>query len=371
MEMKKFLASVHWGKVIEGVGLLLFVATFWVNAGISVGGNPYFWGHFLPQAEVVFPLSAIAILLIWIGNKIQNKLRHISFQEMLFWGVFYVLSVGLVFLSQYTELVWPWMLVWLMAWFLMQIRDSFFPDTWVKHGILFLAISMGAVSCYWLPELFPFVEISKDLVGLFAVCGIVFSAPFGNVVSKLVLHVFYTYIALKTENPGIIIAAGIALFHVQKYLPRMKFRTLVFWGPMMFWGGGFGLLLAQGLNWTIGAWFKFVGAFVKNISLVLFGAGEGQFLHVLDLFSAKVLDPSDLLIPPSGALITFFEKGILGLILFAGLFAYQRFFWNQERRTVLPFILLCAWIFSPDLVMLETGVVLLLVILSIRNPQNS
>ena len=370
--MKKIIIeNINWGKVIEGAGLLLFVSIFWINSGIRIGGDPYFWGHFIPTAEIIFPLSAVAILLIWIGNKWQNKLRQMSSQEMIFWVCFYFFSAGLLLLSDYTSIAWSWILIWSLAWFIMQFRDSFIPDTWLKQGVLLFSILMGAIGCYWIPELFPYTEISKDLVGVAAVCGIFFSSQFGNSISKLILHLFYAYIALKTENTGIIIAAGIALFNVQRYLPRMKFRALVFWTPMVFWGGGFGLLLAQGLNWSIGAWFKFINVFVGNVNLLLFGVGEGQFLHIMDRFSAKILNPSELLFPPSGALITFFEKGILGILLFIGLFSYQKVFWTKEKQTILPFLLLCVWIFSPDLVLLETGVVFFLVMLGVRNSEKS
>jgi hypothetical protein len=370
--MKKlFVGNLDVGKYIEGIGLLGFVATFWINAGIVIGGNPYFWGHFLPTAEVIFPFSALALLLVWIGRKLQNSLRTISTQEIVFWGCFYALSLGITLLSDYKFLSLPWLLIWVMAWFVFQLKDSIFPNTWLKQGILWMSISIGAMACFWLPELFPHTEISKDLIGMAAVCGIFFSSSFGNGISKFFLHVFYAYIALKTENPGIIIAAGIALFNVQKYLPRMKFRALIFWGPMMFWGGGFGFLLSQGLNWNIGTWFNFVSVFVGNLKLLLFGAGEGQFLHVLDLFSAKIINPTNIAFPPSGVLIAFFEKGILGILLFAGLFFYQKLFWIQEKTTILPFLALCAWIFSPDIVLLETGVVFLLAMLSVRNRENS
>ena len=102
-----------------------------------------------------------------------------------------------------------------------------------------------------------------------------------------------------------------------------------------------------------------------NWTQLLLGVGEGQFLVGLQNFSPTLLDAFQLHIPQSGIMLTFFEHGLIGVLLLGALLL----FYNAKRPSFLSGWLVFFWIFSSVFVAREEGILFLLVLLSLHVPR--
>ena len=129
------------------------------------------------------------------------------------------------------------------------------------------------------------------------------------------------------------------------------------------------LILLVGL--TIYGFFQKVFTFPSNPEWLpifdhwknlIFGFGEGQYLMALQEFSRIYLIPENMVFPKWGVVLSFFEKGIVGVLLILFL-AISPLLLRLKSNFFPTFLFFSFWIFSVDFLGTENGILLALVFL--------
>ena len=338
-------------------GELLFWLTWWLPVGFSLGGNPTMFGIFHSELAVIFPLSGMGILLWWLGKlflspRIKPQKILVPLLWLLAWGanVFFSFNPGVSVL---------FLFVWAVGLLALDTGETFFA-TGMRRIFFAIGLAVGFAVLHWLPML----DVSPTLLSIGSVWGLIFLCwePFFR--GKFFWHIFFLAGVFFAHNLAVELAALLVLVFGRRWFGIVPGKRSPFWGVIMVWGIIFGWKIAENgpFLFRIQPYWNDI---FHNWTQLFLGVGEGQFLVGLQNFSPTLLDAFQLHIPQSGIMLTFFEHGLVGVLLLGGILL----FYNTKRPSFLSWWIIFFWTFSSVFIVREEGIVFLLVLLSLQAPR--
>jgi hypothetical protein len=346
------------GEFLSIGGELLFWLTWWLPLGFSLGGNPTAFGTFYSELAVVFPISAVGLILWWIGELLVSP--SINPQKIIFpllwllaWGANTLFSLDPVTSVSY-------LLIWAVGLLALGTKETFFAAG-TRRIFFGIGLAAGLAASHWLSML----DVSPALLSIGSVWGLIFLSWEPSFRGKIFWQLFFLGGVFFTGNLAIQLAALLVLIFGRRWFGVVPGRKSPFWLAIIAWGSIFGWKLAEN-----GPFIFHIQPYWTQIfhhwTQFLLGIGEGQFLIGLQRFSPTLLDSFQLRIPESGAILTFFEHGAVGVILLMALLLFA----NSKRPSFLSWWLVFFWIFSPVFVAREEGFLFLLVLLATQVPRD-
>ena len=349
---------MFWGKLLIHIGILLFFCLFWYPNGFLLGGDAYFLGAYNPNLEVIFPYAGIGIICAFIGKYITQSTIRLSPRRALFLLAFLgIMSFSAIF-SIFPEVSILWVIIWMIAFFVSVLGDTFLLDTPLKKYTLLFGICLGAIINFLSPEL----NISKELIAIAAILLMLDIQLTGKFKGELLATLILFFIIWDSGHFFLTALALTLWFLAPAWLPRTKknqrkksyFFVLFCMFCLIFWGvikGHFNLLESSTIPF-----------FMSTFSNIINGVGDGQYLIALAYNSTHFLLPNQLILPDWGILLTFFEKGLIGIILYFLLMLIP-IFWESRNGFAITFFFFCFWLFTIDFLGTENGVLLAMVFL--------
>ena len=344
------------GDFLASIGEMVFWLTWWCPLGLTIGGNPTIFGEFRPELEIILPISAFGILLWWIGKLLASaKLEPYKIIFPLLWLIAW--GVGSIFSLDPTESI-RFLPIWMAGLLALGTGATFFASG-IRRLFFTIGLGVGFAATYFIPGL----GVSTELLSLGAVWGLMFLAWEPKFYGKFFWQATYLLAVFQTHNLGILVAALLLLVFGRRWFGVRSGRKSPYWPAVALWGAMFGWQIAEK-----GPFLLRIQPFWREIltewTQLVFGVGEGQFLIALQKYSSTILDMNTLRLPDSGAILTFFEHGLVGLLLLLGLLLLT----NAKRPTFMSWWLVYFWIFAPSFVAREEGILLMLVLLSTQVP---
>lgn len=345
------------GEFVASIGEMVFWLSWWCPLGIELGGTPTVFGGFRPELEIVLPISAFGLLLWWLGRLFSStKLDPHKIIFPLLWLVAW--GVGAIFSLDPTTSI-KFLLIWMVGLLALGTGETFFAS-----GIRRLFFTIGLGAGFAATYLFPEIGVSTELLSLGAVWGLMFLAWEPKFYGKFLWQLAYLFAVFQTHNLGILLAALALLMFGRRWFGVRSGRQSPYWIAVASWGAMFGWQLAEQ-----GPFLLRIQPFWREIftewQQLFFGIGDGQFLVALQRYSTNILGTADLRLPDSGAILTFFEHGIIGLILILALLLLS----NAKRPNFMSWWLVYFWIFAPSFIAREEGIILMLVLLATQVPK--
>lgn len=353
-----WLTKNRAGYILEKIGISIFLLFFWLPNGFYLGGDAYFLGNYNASLEVIFPYSGIGILLVFWG-KFLSKTNILISQKQTLYFLFLLAVFGFsAIFSLNPETSILFLIIWSIGLFSATFGSSFFIEKKEEQKLFFLGILLGfIVSKYDF-----FTNLSEDLLAIASLILSIFLILNKSFKGKLLMLFTLFWIIFSSENLGLIFLTVALLLFSRIWLPRTRKteeKNLVLV-----------LLIFLVLLTSIGFYQKIfifsspqgILSIFKNWLNLIFGFGEGQFLIALQNYSEIYLIPQKMIFPNWGIVLSFFEKGILGIFLILILSFNSLLF--QKKAVFLPTILFfCFWLFSIDYLSTENGILLSLVFL--------
>ncbi|MCF7918213.1 hypothetical protein K9L27_04460 [Candidatus Gracilibacteria bacterium] len=349
---------------MERIGFFVFLFTFWMSGGFFLGGDGVFMGPFLPELQVIFPWCGIGILLLFFGRILNGRFLPLSLQNvtfvLLFLGFF---AIDALF-SLKPEVSILFLIIWSVAFLAGTFGDLFFLRGNRSRTFFFLSLLIGFLS----QSLFPHWHISSEILGV----GLVLSIVFLFHETYFRGRIFLLFIALwMLAEMGLFALCVLAFFLIlsaKAWTPSLRrniqrheiILPLIFLSILLIWEFFIGKLDIH----FIGGW---PNGFASNITRVFFGVGEGQYLTALQDLSSKILLPENFVLPSSGLILTFFEKGLLGTAFLLGLLGLP--FWISEKKRFLPSLLFLGLLLcTTDMISTENGILFFMTFLLAQPP---
>lgn len=346
------------GDFVASIGEMIFWLTWWCPLGLTLGGNPTLFGEFRPELEVILPISALGILLWWAGKLFGST--KVDPQQIIF-PLLWIIAWGLgsIFSIDPTTSI-KFLLIWMVGLLALGTGATFFASG-IRRIFFSIGLAAGFAAVYFVPEL----NVSRELLSLGAVWGLMFLAWEPKFYGKFFWQAAYLLAVFQTHNLAILIAALLLLMFGRRWFGVRSGRRSPYWMAIATWGALFGWQMAEK-----GPFLLRIQPFWREIltdwQQLIFGAGEGQFLVALQKYSDTILEMTTLRLPDSGAILTFFEHGAFGLVLLLGLLIFA----NNKRPNFMSWWLVFFWIFTPSFVAREEGILFLLVLLSTQLPKD-
>jgi hypothetical protein len=345
------------GEFLAVGGELLFWLTWWLPIGFALGGNPTVFGAFYSELAVVLPISGAGLILWWIGKLILAP--RLNPQKIIFPLIWLILWGANAFFSFDAATSVSYLLVWAVGLLALGTKETFFA-TGARRIFFGIGLASGFAAIYWMPAL----DVSPALLSIGAVWGLIFLSWESPFLGKLFWQILFLAGAFFSGNLAIQLAALMVLIFGRRWFDVTSGKKSPYWLAIMVWGMVFGWKLAENGPFILKIQPYWTQIF-HNWTQLFLGVGEGQFLVGLQRFSPTLLDAAQLRIPESGAILTFFEHGIVGVILLLILFLFS----NSKRPPFLSWWLVFFWIFSPVFVAREEGIIFLLVFLATQAPK--
>ena len=345
------------GEFLAIGGELLFWLTWWLPVGLFLGGDPTTFGTFYSELEVILPISGIGLILWWFGQLLASP--KLNPQKIIF-PIMWLMAWGANALFSFdpgTSI--SYLLVWAVGLLALGTKETFFAIG-LRRIFFGIGIAAGFAAVHW----FPMLDVSGILLSIGAVWGLVFLAWEPHFRGKFFWQLLFLAGVFYTESLAIQSVALLVLLFGRRWFGVSSGKKSPFWLALMVWGIFFGWQLSANGPFVFHMQPYWTQIFSDWTQLLL-GVGEGQFLVGLQHFSSVLLDPFQLRIPGSGAILTFFEHGIVGVILFVSLILFA----NSNRPPFLSWWLLFFWVFSSVFVAREEGIIFLLVLLATQVPR--
>ncbi len=345
------------GEFLAIGGELLFWLTWWLPVGLSLGGNPTVFGVFHSELAVILPISGIGLILWWVGELISSP--RLNPQKIVF-PLIWLLAWGANTLFSFDPVTSvSFLLVWAVGLLALGTKETFFAAG-TRRVFFGLSLAIGFAAVQWMPLL----GVSSTLLSIGAVWGLIFLSWEPSFRGKFFWQLLFLIGVFYTENLAIQLAALFVLMLGRRWFGIASGKKSPFWLAVGVWGTIFGWKLAENGPFILRMQPYWSDIF-NNWTQLFFGVGEGQFLLGLQRFSPTLLDVVQLRLPDSGAILTFFEHGAVGVILLISLLLFT----NAKRPSFLSWWLIFFWIFSSVLVAKEEGILFLLVLLSMQVPR--
>ncbi len=332
------------------IGFSIFVFSFWFPNGLHLGGTAGALGGVQPSLEVVLPMSGMGLIMIFVGQLLENKFvsEHVRWKLIL---AFLLGECLLAMMSVNPAISILYLFVWTLGLMSAGYRNLFWIAGHEKRWLLLYGIIIGTLAS----KLYPELGISNDIIAMGAVLGTLFALMEQDFVGKELVVFFYTWVVFESYNVGLILIFAALCLSTAFWLPishNYKSRTFYFVPPifllgLIMWAGSNGLFTLPTFpnELRIGDyWFA--------------GVGEGQFLTALPKLAKVPTQMLDFSLPDWGMLLTFFEKGLTGILL-TGLLILTPVVFGHKRGLLFSITFLGFWVVSPDLASSECGILLL------------
>ncbi len=347
------------GNRIICFGFVIFCFTYWIPDGFIIGGNPLYLGKFNPELEIQLPYSILGITLVMLGSLLLKSFRASKGQ----WIIFFTFLIGNLLLSiivinsketLLTSILSDpsnallFLIIWGVAFWGMGFFHAFHLQGKFKNLIWALGILTGILSSF----LFD-IPVSRELLAIAAILGAFFIRLETRLKVQMFIILFYTWVVFESHNLGLVFLFLATWMGADYWLPRSAkiknewmlllpviFSFLLFFDPR----------------------YDFVFPTFNSIKSVggnmFWGVGDGRYLIALQQNAEVFLTPKELIKPSYGIVLTYFEKGVFGVILTGMLMVYPYLF-RKKYGKLLTFLFSGFWIFSPVLVGSEIGILFL------------
>ncbi len=351
------------GKYMAILGFTIFVLLFWCPFGFYLGGDPYFFGPFNNRLQVTFPYHGIGLFLLFIGTFLQGRFKHISEDRLLYFLIF-LMFIGFlsnVSIEPNTSIVF--LILWAIGFFAVVFDATFWANKRFKQLLMLIGILWGSIMSYYYPEW----QISTDLLAIMSIYLMVFM----KVSAKNLGEFFYIplfFVITMSQNIGLIVFAGLIWMTITWWIGRRKKRQIDIWHWILFVIFIIITMVVYKRQYLVDqAWTM---PLFSNWKIFFFGFGEGQLLKAFYNFSPVHIFSSIPTTATSGFMKTFFEQGILGILLIISLAINPLFF--HRKKEIMPVILfLCFWILSADFLGTSNGILLAMLFLFMRKPKTN
>jgi hypothetical protein len=315
-------------------GELLFWLTWWLPIGFSLGGSPTLLDTFYSELAVTLPISGVGLILWWTGKLILSP--KLNPQKILF-PLLWLLAWGISALFSFDPATSiSCLLVWAVGLLAIGTKETFFA-TGARRIFFGISLIAGFSVIHWFPD----INVSSTLLSIGAVWGLIYLAWEPSFVGKFFWQIFFLIGVFFSNNLAIEFAALMVLRFGRRWFGVSSGKKSPFWLAIIIWGVTFGWKLAENGPYILKIQPYWIEA-SNNWLQLLFGIGEGQFLVGLQHFSPTLLNTIQLQIPESGAILTFFEHGVIGIILMLILLLFT----NLKRPSFLSRWLVFYWIYS-------------------------
>lgn len=349
------------GKYIASLGFITFMCLFWLPFGFYLGGDPYFFGPFNAELLLTFPYAGVGIFLLFMGIFLQGKFRNISENRLLYFLIFLmVVGVSSNFsIAPHFSILF--LILWSIGFFGVVFNTVFWGDERWKQFVTLSGVIFGSVLAYYYPEW----QISTDLIAIVSIYLMIFMKVSKNNLGEVTYLPLFGAIAM-SQNIGLIIFSGLLWVTMPWWMTRRQKQDIDVWHWVLFFIFLTCVILFYERptmmlqSWAM-PWFSDWKTFVV-------GLGEGQLTTALYNFSPIHILGNMPIATTSGIVKTFFEQGIVGVVLIIFL-AINPFFFHQ-KKLVMPIVLfLCFWILSIDFLGTTNGILLAMMFLFMRNPK--
>ncbi len=345
------------GEFLAVGGELLFWLTWWLPVGLFLGGDPTTFGTFYSELEVILPISGMGIILWWFGQLLSSP--RLNPQKIVF-PLLWLLAWGANTLFSFDPATSvSYLFVWAVGLLALGTKETFFA-TGLRRIFFGIGLGAGFIAVQW----FPMLNVSETLLSIGAVWGLIFLAWEPSFRGKFFWQLFLLIGVFYTENLAIQLVALLVLVFGRRWFGVSSGKKSPFWLALMAWGIIFGWQISVHGPFLFHMQPYWTQIFTDWTQLLL-GVGEGQFLIGLQHFSPVLLDSFQLRVPDSGAILTFFEHGIVGVVLLISLLLFA----NSNRPPFLSWWLLFFWIFSSVFIAREEGIIFMLVLLATQVPR--
>lgn len=355
-------------RVLLWVGVIIFWLTFWLPSGIFLGGDATGLGSYFPQMEVVIPISAVGILLIFLSQFISQYNQPSYFPKLLRGAKTAGLWLLIIFIIsifsrdfQTSSLFLP---IWIIGMLAIPIAKEFLPSNLNKH----ILIVMGIMAGFFLSNISPELNISANLLALVSAFGLVYMSDkiprncrSREFITRVFLQIFYLFFVFQSNSLAFPLVSLFIFIFSQKFFILRRGRLSPDFLGIIFFAGFFLIRMYYHGMYAIQMPMT-IPHFWSNFREILFGVGQGQFLPALQQNSDFLLPLSSLEIPNSSFLITFFEQGILGVLAIILLFIFS-YFLHRKRSFLYLFLIIFLWVFSSVFSVTENGIILLMLFL--------
>lgn len=346
------------GIILEKIGVSIFLLLFWLPKGFYLGGDGYFLGNYNESLEIIFPYAGLGILFVFFGKYLSKTQIQVSQKQILFF-LFFLATFGIASLfSSCPEVSIMFLIVWAIALFSASFGSTFLIEKKTEGILFFLGILFGFIYSKYNPTL----NISLDLLAIASLIlstFLILNKPFKG---KLLMILILFWIIFSSDNLGLLVLTIMLWFFSRIWLPRARKKDekhlilfpLFFLICLVFYG-----FYQKIFDFSTS---KIIIPIFENWLNLILGFGEGQFLNTLQNFSSTYLIPQKMVFPNWGIVLSFFEKGILGIIMILILSFNSLLF--QKKSVFLPtFLFFSFWLFSVDYLSTENGILLALVFL--------
>ena len=379
LQTRSFFRQVFGDKnrIFEGVkflGFCIFALTFWLEIGFFLGGDSTILGPKFTDLEVVFPISALGIFLIFFAHYFQKKSQNIPQK----WATFCLIFLGFLAINSVFSLapetsIW-WLVIWTSAILAMAAGDNFWVFGSFKTAVFFVGILLGFLASIF--KIFP--QISPNILAAGAILGMYFllvrrekSSLLQVQIPKIyqtILLIFYSLVVLNSGHLLLILFSIFWLGSAQIWRPKTRQKSenqVVFFPIFILILGLLFQIFSQKISLGVPLVFPPNFFDISEIFRVIFGFGQSQFLLALQAMSSQILLPEMLGLPRSGFLNSILEVGILGTILTA-LFLVLSGKFGLQKRAFFPIFFGVLWLICPEFFASESGVLFLGAFLAAR-----
>lgn len=342
-------------KLISRALVGLFWLTFWLPSGIKLGGDPYWFGRYVPELSITLPWAGICILVLFFLRLASGSMVFPDREQGVYlWGILAIMGFITLF-SFHPQTSILLLIVWGIGFLVWGLQEDFrLSEVWQQHTFL-VGIGLGFLAWVSGASFAP----PAELIGVAALVLAFFIRQQGRDMSVLLSILFLCAIVLLSGSVSLLFLAlifwGLGPLWVARE-ERMRLDSLVV-VPLLFLIAGGCLVFFLGLfDWSR---LVFSPIIVHDW---LFGAGQGNFLPAWAAHAGSFVPLEALSLPGWGILVTFTEMGLFGMVL-VGLLVAAAGRWRTCDFPALRWLLVGAMILTPVLLHTENGILLLLVLL--------
>ena len=253
--------------------------------------------------------------------------------------------------------------VWAIAFFSVAVFDFLYLDESWKKVVLFLGVLTGFLLNY-----FNIISgISSELLGILAFVLAIFLAFDKDFRGKQLLLIFCSIVIFYSFNLAIIITALLVFFMQKIWLNRSRkmsgtlglLPASIVLLVLLIWG-----ILHVEFSRDFGVFLGYVINLLSDLKLILLGVGDGRLLQAIINYSGVVILPSELYYHEFGLINSFYEKGLLLiLVLFVLIWLVVKKlakFWSAVFFIIF-------WFFTLDFLQNPNGIFMAIILLFAGN----
>ncbi len=347
-------------EIIINTGFIFFALFFWLPFGFYLGGNAYFFDKYEPSLILFFPYVGIAFFMIFLGNFIKGNAKNISENQILFF-LFFLAGIGVMAnFSRDPNFSILFLILWAIGFFSSIAKDTFYLDKKWKKLVVFIGLLLG---CFF--KFFTDWDISLDIIAIVAIYLAIFIRLDDLFKFRWIwISICFIFVYLSHNNGLFFLSIFLWITSIFWLSRKERLKIgIMHWIPIIMliflkiWNWGNSIIL----NNDIPSFFPIF----KDWKIFFVGVGEGQYLESIYYFSPLQIVSNFPILPKWGIELTFFEQGILGILLII-ILALSPLIFNRGKFLFPIFLFLSFWIVSADFLGTPNGILLALALLFVQ-----